>query len=253
MARITHVKAAQQRYEMVRVLDNHGNPLTTPVICRSGEQKKTKRGREVVRRQTVLDKTKPLPNRVCEKCGQEIKVGQPYKWIAPKSGPYGGHKRYRCEKCPIWDVWDYSNSLSARTAEIAYNFSVDLEGCESEDDVSTALSAVAEGSREIAAEKREAAANIESGFGHSTVQSDELIDIADQLDNWADEVENVSVPSFDHAKEQVEDVEGNPRFACRCDEEFGNEDAVDEHIAEEMEAWREDVQGECGVVYECPV
>ena len=117
MAKITYVKAAQQRYEQVPVIDPEtGQQKQTPVINqRTGQQKLTKRGTPVFLSLSVPDRTKPLPPRKCGKCHQEIAVGQPYKHISPRSGPYGGHTLYRCDTCPVWHVWEYSSSLSART------------------------------------------------------------------------------------------------------------------------------------------
>ena len=214
MARITYVKKAQQRYATVPVLDADGKPQRVPVLGRDGKQKTSKRGL-VFRTITVDDKTKPLPNHVCGKCGKEIEVGQPYKWIAPKSGPYGGRKLFRCGTCPSWQVWEYSSSLSARLAQVSHEFDQAVGGCSPEsdefdadwdgglylDEVRTALEAAAETIREIAEEKREAASNIEDGFGHPTSQSEELEQIADDLDAWADDVAEVDFSEFDRASE----------------------------------------------------
>lgn len=92
MPKITYVKKAQQRYATVPVLDENGEQKKVPVTVKNGEQKVTKHGRPVFRSVTVADYNKPLPNHTCGKCGNEIKVGDPYMWIAPKSGPYGGTK-----------------------------------------------------------------------------------------------------------------------------------------------------------------
>lgn len=51
MARVTYVKAARQRYEMVPVLDADGNPVRLPVLKKDGSPKK------------------PLPNLTCGTCG----------------------------------------------------------------------------------------------------------------------------------------------------------------------------------------
>jgi len=210
MARVTYVKAAQQRYKMVPVLDADGNQVITAVTRKNGDARVTKRGREVTRRQTVADKSQPLPPEKCGKCGTTIEVGMPYKHISPKSGPYGGRRMVRCASCPSWQVWEYSSSLSARTAEIAHDFWNALAECDDEDSVQTTLNDAAERVREIAEEKREGASNIEEGFGHSTYQSDELNDIADQLDSWADEIEGATIPEYPEAEEQdCEDCEGS--------------------------------------------
>ena len=207
MARITHIKKAQQRYAQVVVTDDDGQPKKSPVMVRNrdGElvQKTTKRGAPVFVTLKVADKTQPLPNRKCEKCGNEITVGSPYKYVSPKSGPYGGRTSYRCEACPNWQVWELSNSLSARIAQLQNDWivSADSDWDEDqvtsdwdEDQVTSHMAEAAEAIRELAEEKREAAQNIEDGFGHATYQSDDLNQIADDLDGWADDVESMDVP-----------------------------------------------------------
>lgn len=219
MARITRVQRAQQRYKMVPVIDPEtGQQKRTPVMGRNGQQKTNKHGRPVFMDVTVADKSQPLPNRNCGKCGTEIKVGQPYKHISPRSGPYGGRTMYRCAACPDWNVWEYSSSLSARVAEIGHDFWGDQDNWSSTDDVQESLNSAAERIREIAEEKREGASNIEEGFGHETSQSQELNETADSLDSWADEVEGVDLPDYPEPEEQdCDDCEGsgevdNPDF-----------------------------------------
>jgi rubrerythrin len=212
MARITRVAQAQQRYEQVPVIDPAtGEQRRTPVM-KNGKQRVTKRGNLVFLSVTKADKSKPLPPRKCGKCHQEIQVGSPYKHISPRSGPYGGRTLYRCDTCPDWHVWEYSSSLSARTAEISHNFWESFNGAEFEstDDVQELLNETAEAIREIASEKEESADNIESGFGHETEQSQELRDVSEQLNSWADEVENVSLTDYPETEEQqCEACDGN--------------------------------------------
>ena len=285
MARVTHVKKAQQRFKTVPVIDPEtGKQKVTPVMGRNGQQKVSKRG-PVFLRVTMADKSQPLPNRTCGKCHQEIKVGDPYKHISPKSGPYGGRTLYRCAACPTWNVWEYSSSLSARTAEISHDFWNDQDSWEDQDGVQDSLNNAAERVREIAEEKREGASNIEDGFGHSTYQSDELNDIADQLDSWADDIEGADIPEYPEAEEtdcwivvNVEDdtpvfddqpegwetpeeaqealetyLEQHPddnaeNFAVR-DETF----TPDEPTEEQIDEWRSEVESAVSVVDECPV
>lgn len=207
MARITFVKKAQQRYETVPVIDPEtGQQKQTPVMRKDGTQKTTKHGRPVFMKVTKEDRTKPKPNLRCDYPGcpdPEIRPGQSYKHITPKSGPYGGRQRNRHAEHPNWNVWEYSSSLDARLAEIQNTFEEGVDNCESEDDVTSLLEDVANAARELAEEKRESASNIEEGFGHETEKSMELNDIAEQIEAWADEVEGMSVPDFP----SVEDVE----------------------------------------------
>jgi hypothetical protein len=264
MARVTHVKKAQQRFGTKQVFDSEGNPVRTPVMRKDGTQKTTKSGRLVFMKVTVADKDKPLPNETCGKCGVEIKPGDPYKHISPKSGPYGGRRLVRCAACPTWQIWDYSSSMNARTQQMAYNCEQEIEGAEDVDSVKSALSSMAEEIRSLAEEKRESAQNIEDGFGHETEKSQELNDIADQLDSWADEVEEADVPETDEYKCTTCDGEGTE--ACdncdgsdkecescsgtgqmQCTECEAEEDYVD------LDAWRSAVQDDVSIINECPV
>jgi hypothetical protein len=203
MAKITRVAKAQQRYEQVPVIDPEtGQQKQTPVM-RNGKQRVTKTGRPIFLTVTANDKSKPLPNRKCGKCGNEITVGSPYKHISPRSGPYGGRTLYRCASCPDWHVWEYSSSLSARTAEISHDFWESFNGTllESQDDVTSLLNDAAERVREIASEKEESASNIEDGFGHATSMSEELTDVAEQLNSWADDIESADIPEYPEPEE----------------------------------------------------
>lgn len=96
MARVTYVKKAQQRYEMVPVIDPEtGQQKVTPVMGRNGEQKTSKRG-PVFMRVTEADKSKPLPNLKCEKCGIEIKPGgEVYRESAQNMEDGFGHETYQ--------------------------------------------------------------------------------------------------------------------------------------------------------------
>lgn len=200
MARTTYVKKAQQRYETKPVLDAEGNPIKIALTKPDGTPKTTsaKRGsRPIFITKTERDLTRPKPNYACGKCGTEILPGMPYKWIKPKSGPYGGRMMVRCDSCPGWNVWDYSSSLSAQVARIEHDATQEVDGVESEDDVKSALESAAQEIRDLAEQKRESASNIEDGFGHATYQSEELESQADELDTWADEVEEVEVQALD--------------------------------------------------------
>jgi hypothetical protein len=193
MARVTHVKKAQQRYETVTVLDADGNPVKIPLTNRrTGEQKVTKKGRPVFVTRTVADKTKPLPNRACEKCQKEIEVGSPYKWVKPKSGPYGGRLRVRCAACPTWTPAELTSSeflsLIYSTQDAAQDALSNWDR-ETIDDLRSALSEFADGLREAAEVRTQAADNMDDGFGHSTSMSEDLRSEGEQVEGRADEVE----------------------------------------------------------------
>ena len=235
MASITRVKAAQQRYETVPVLDGAGQPVRIPLTREDGSPKTDKRGEPIFITKTVPDKSRPKPAENCGKCGKTIEVGDPYKHMSPKSGPYGGTRLVRCADCEDWHVWEYSSSLSARLAEVSYYFWENLVEVTSADDVTDALANAAQAITDIASEKRESAENIESGFQHSTYQSDELNEQADSLDNWAQEIENADVPN-----------EPEPTWNSETEEWVPP-------TAEELEDWRSELQDACSIVDDVPV
>lgn len=221
MARITHVKSARQRFATVPVIDPEtGEPKKTPVMVtrkvrqENGEytdvrqQKTTKNGRPVFMKATEADKNQPLPNHSCEKCGKEIEVGQPYKHVTPKSGPYGGRTRRRCASCPTWEAWDLSNALWARIEQVISPAQDAVEDAKADHDaeaVRSALEEAAQGIRELAEEKAESAQNMEDGFGHETEQSTELREQGEQLEQWADEIESADIPDFPEEPEGEQD------------------------------------------------
>lgn len=218
MARITHVKRAQQRYETMPVLDASGNPKRTPVLV-DGVQKVSKKG-PVWMAVTTNDLTRPKPNYMCDVCGKPIEVGTPYKHITPKSGPYGGTKRTRHEEHPDWQVWEYSSSLSARIAGIVHEANEELSSVESADDAQQVVDGAKDSIMELVEEKREAAQNIEDGFGHETSQSSELSELAESLESWADEADSIEIedaPDEDQEEEITCEV-------CNGEGEVDNED-----------------------------
>lgn len=233
MPRVTYVQRAQVRYPTVPTVDGNGQQVVVPVNGKDGRPKLTRAGKEITRRLTHEDRTAPpLPNHACGKCGKEIMPGEPYKWIAPRSGPYGGRTLYRCGACPNWQLWEYSQSMNARLAEISYDFAGMITSVEFPDDVQNALDDVAGRVRDLAEEKRESASNIEEGFQHATSQSDELNDAAEQLDSWADEIESATIPEL---PEEYEDG-------------WEGDDAENQ-----LEAWRDEVSDACSIVDEPPV
>jgi hypothetical protein len=254
MPKVTHVKAAQQRYEMVPVLDDDGQQVVTET-ARKTQAKPGRDSRQISRRQTRPDLSQPLPPRNCDYDHQPIAVGTPYKWMAPRSGPFGGRKLYRHEGCPTWQQWEYSDSLGARLAKISYEFDNAVADATSESEVEDALATAADAARELAEEKRESAQSIEDGFQHPTSQSEELADQADQLDSWADEIETVSVPDFPEPEEDTacDDCNGEPGNT-ECDTCQGRGTYTPEEPTEnQVDEWRSEVESETSIVGEPPV
>lgn len=228
MARVTSVKKAQQRFKTVPVLDSAGQPLTIPVLRRDGSPKKTKSGREITRRLTVEDRNHPLPNRKCDKCGKEIKPGDPYKWTKPKSGPYGGSMRVRCAACPTWRPSETTSSPALGTLYAAQEaFDDALANVESVDDIRSALEELAEGVREAGQVYEESADNMEQGFGHETSLSEELKEKAEALSSAADEIENADLEDWDEDEARSEVVRSSSYEGREPDEYDWDDDPED--------------------------
>jgi hypothetical protein len=239
---------------------------------RDGSQKVTKKGKPVVLRVTTSDKSQPLPNQKCGKCGKEIFVGSPYKWIKPKSGPYGGRLMVRCSTCPSWNVWEYSSSLSARIAQISHNaWAAFPDDASSTDEIQSWLDETADEVQSLSEEKAESAQNIEDGFGHETSTSAELTEVAESLEGWAEEIRGTDIPELPDpedvdceecdgsgevidtdSEEEAETTKDTPMVPC--DECHGNGTITPEDLSdEEMSEWLEEVKEACGIVEESPV
>lgn len=231
MARVTHVQKAQPRFKTVPVLGDDGKPLVRQLMRADGTPKLTRKGAPIFQKVTVADKTKPLPNDKCGKCGKEIKPGDPYKWVKPKSGPYGGTKRVRCQACPSWRPSELTSSGALSTLYAAQEAAGDDLAAwdqESLDDLRSILEALAEGVREAGGVYRESAENMEQGFGHETSMSAELTEKADALDGLADEVESAA----DELEEWDEDaakgeIEADDSYDWAEDPE-GHQEALDQ-------------------------
>ncbi len=249
MARIHHVKKAQQRYRTVPVLDEAGQPKVTTVLRKDGTPKTTKRGREVTRRVTVADKSQPLPNLTCGKCGVEIKPGDPYKWVKTKSGPYGGSTKYRCSTCPSWRPSELSSSKMAGIYAAQEHLADVLFNAEDESELADLATEFAEAVKEVAEEYRESQSNMVDGFGHETYISDELGEKADSLDDWASDIENESFDSFDE-EEPTEDEFTDADGVVDTD---AFEDAVSDWEQRKDEHWEEQRDKLDSMANECPV
>lgn len=278
MARIHTVQHAQTRYKTVPVIDEETGQQKVTETSRMTRDKPGHPARRVTMRVTEADKTQPLPPETCEACGEPIiprdhpdypgHPGQAYRWVQPKSGPYGGYRRVRHTSCGSWQPWDLSNSLGAQLQQVSYNFSRAIDTAETEDDVNDALIEAVNQVNEIAEAKREAAQNIVDGFGHETSTSEELTDIAEQLESWANEMESTDFPNLPEPEEtSCEDCGGTGKAdqeqdaddteqadAEDCETCGGSGQVVPDELSEDdLDAWREEVRSELSIVDESPV
>lgn len=282
MPKVTPVKSAQQRYETKPVIDpGTGEQKRTPVMNkRTGEQKRTKSGRLVFMDVTErdLDRPKPMPNcdaKVCKVAlvrdgDKTIRVGDAYKHMSPKSGPYGGRTLSRHAECPTWQVWEYSQSLSARIAEAVHNAEEALSDVENEDGVQEVIDGLVEEIEGFAEEREDSASNMEDGFGGPTSASEQLTEDAEALREWVEDLHGLTIPSLDdfdcdtcggstdvecgacNGTGKVENDDGDEEDCTECSGS-GELDCVDcdGDEGKDVSAWRDDVESD--VTFESPL
>jgi hypothetical protein len=225
MARIRYVKKAQQRYATKPVLDaTTGEQVRVPLRSkRTGEQLKTKHGALRWQRQTVRDTTKPLPMPRCDYCGKEIAVGSAYRIVKLRFGA-----RYRHAEHPSWQPWDLSSAMWARIAQVVDGAEKALNDWSGEDtsEVESILADAASEMEGLAEEREESAENMEQGFGHETEKSTELREHADNIRDYASELENWSWSGDDRPDEG----------------DFDSDEEQEQTFDEALEEWMEEVR-----------
>lgn len=142
----------------------------------------------------------------CYTCHTDIEAGQAYAWCQPSrfSSRYNWHAK--CAPPPPSALESNDKRAEAMAAfENAYDT---LEGFDAasydsadefKSDVEAMLSDLADGLNNAAEMWREAASNIEDGFGHPTYQSEEMESNADEVESVASEVESLidQIDEFD--------------------------------------------------------
>lgn len=118
----------------------------------------------------------------CEVCHKPIEPGMGYRFIEPR---YGAMKKRHLE-CAAFRASDMtSGKMSGVYAaqEGVEDFLAEWDGLDRADLVA-ALEQAADEIEAVADEYEESAQNIEDGFGHSTMQSEELAEAA--REDWAE-------------------------------------------------------------------
>lgn len=149
----------------------------------------------------------------CEACGENINIGDPYKWVAPRPHRAArGFKRIRHRSCPGWKPSDLTSSQHLATIYAAQeaadddiarlNLPVDKDETEAfADSLEEIANAAGDSIQEAADSYRESAEAIEEGFGHPTYQSEELETKAYDVEGWAEDIRSVDIERFDGTEE----------------------------------------------------
>lgn len=227
MARVIHVRHARQRYAMVPVLDDGGNPVKIPLTDKDGKPKTTKRGGLVTITKSVQDRSQPLPMPRCDagaRCKHddpEIKVRTPYKHVTTKNA-YGGTLHTRHEDCPNWDPWELSYSTSANVARIQSEGAdlINSASLDVTDDFDSLRDEVAALAADLRDEKQGNLDNLPEGLQSGS----ELEEQVGALDSWVSEIESAEAPDLDT---QCEDCGGRGKDECPECEGRGEDDDGD--------------------------
>ena len=130
--------------------------------------------------------------RRCSRCVHEIQPGEPYRYIAKKTGPRTGIRVFFCRNHHPRG----SDLLSGRAADLAriiegYDDAVLKLEAEQDHlpDLQTALSDAAGEIEQMADEIRDSAQSLEDGFGHPTAQSEAMNETANELEQWKERIE----------------------------------------------------------------
>lgn len=197
MPAVKHVKKAQQRYQMVPVLGEDGQPVRVPVMDgRTGEQKVSKRRGPVFMTKTVADKSQPLPMPKCDypNCqvtpDRTIEVGTPYKHLTVKTGSYSSRTYTRHEQCPTWQVWEYRDNWSSRVARAQHAMHQEIDAWNDYEDFDSIRDSLASQASELLEEKQEALDAMPEGLAEGSESQEQY----DALETWVSEIENVSEP-----------------------------------------------------------
>jgi hypothetical protein len=246
MPRVNFVKKAQQRYAMVPVIDPEtGQPKRVKVmVTKSVRQedgsyekvqvpKTNKRGIETSRRITIADKDKPLPNLRCDFPGcdidnREILPGTPYKFISVKR-QYGGVQYNRHAAHPSWQVWEYSDSMSARVARTQKDMHDALDAFEfgTVDDFEAAKDEL----RDMAQGMLDEQEDVVSNMPEQLQDGSQAQQYAEALESWVDEFENADQPDESMNEEECQQCAGtgkveNPDYDSE-DPEGTEEEEID--------------------------
>jgi DNA repair ATPase RecN len=178
----------------------------------------------------------------CGRCGTEIKKGDAYKWIKPRYGS----KKTRCSVCAFRNSdLTGSDKLSRvySAVENVEDFLADWDGDDGDfSNLGAALEEAAAELREIADEYQESCDAIRENFSDSPT-ADECEERADEINSFADDLENVDIDDFEFDDEQeTEDHKDEKDW----DLEKAREEA--------LQSWRNDAISRAeAALSDCPV
>lgn len=217
--RVYTVKHARQRYAK----SYDGEVKVVPVMRKDGTPKLGRGGKPMMRRIRPANKAQPLPNYKCGKCGDEIKVGDPYIYWEPYFR--SSAKSVRCTKSSCYPRPSERESSAMATilaAQEAAQDTIAQWDRENISDLEAARDDVVQAYEEVIEQYREA----DESFGGqgATEAAQRAEDLESEKDEWEsldfDEFDESEVEECDHEEEDPdeEDAEVEEHDNDTCEE-----------------------------------
>lgn len=169
--------------------------------------------------------------RVCRTCNQPIEVGMAYKWFATRIGRSSIRKNYH-SGC---NIPRSAFTTSDKLAQL-YDAQDTIDNAYGKDDIAAALDEAADIAESVAGEYEESADNIVEGFGHETMQSEEIREKAESCTAWADVLRDAQseIESLDESDLDTDDLEQQVENEASDDDDALAIETIRENIVEDM-------------------
>ena len=144
----------------------------------------------MARLHTVKKARKSTKDRKCRRCGHEIEAGEPYKYLDKRMGFtrfYTMRIIYCAQHFP--KASELAAGKTSQLLSICEGLTETIDGAESAENITDAMSSAASDIESLADEYQEGADNIEQGFQHETEQSQAMAEKGEELRTWAGELE----------------------------------------------------------------
>ena len=182
-------------------------------------------------RVTFVKKAQASKNaRVCRTCNQPIEVGMAYKWFATRIGRSSIRKNYH-SGC---NIPRSAFTTSDKLADL-YDAQDSIDKAYGKEDIAAALEDAADVADDVASRYEESADNIVEGFGHETMQSEEIREKAEAATAWGDVLRDAQseIESLDESDLDESDLEAQVENEMESEDE-DDDVAVRERIVEDM-------------------
>lgn len=186
--------------------------------------------------------------RSCMRCGHEVQVGEAYKHVSLKTGPYSSMTRVWCNAHQPRQSELTANDRKSRLYAAQETLEDALQqfraGSMSLDDLKQEFEMQADEIEAVADEYEESADNLPENLQYSS-QADEMRDNASNIREWAESVRGVDWPEFDpdeciECQGSEDDLQHDESDEENYDHDFSAQSPEDADLSS-----AEDAVGEC--------